>query len=465
MSQVQFKYGSFSNLKSTSTTGLNEGCIYVTTDTHSMFMDLKDSSGTLRRFRIGDFETYENLQDLAKDSANWYEGSLALITNSNNSNGANTIPILAYYNGESWSNINDTSALQTALEDKIKTVSDNLNTLTDTVESHTAAITSIGTQIEDINTEIENINTKIGTKPESITGQTIWSAIENLVGGTGGDLSLASLKIAIENNTTAISTEKSRAEAAENALSERVGNIETNYATKEYTDKAEEDAISSAAGYTDSQVSAAVGTANSYTDEQVEIEKNRAMGIENSLQTDINNINNSATGILAQAKKYTDDEVKELADGTVAANTQAIADINHSTTGILAKAKEYTDDEIDKVEAVLNPISGKVNTLVAEDTGKSVRTIANEELAAQLLSGEADADFKTLQQLAAWLENHPEDVADINLAIQLLQAKTVLGTDGDGVEYTTVKAYVEAIEDDLIARITATDNKLNWGTF
>jgi hypothetical protein len=50
-----------------------------------------------------------------------------------------------------------------------------------------------------------------------------------------------------------------------------------------------------------------------------------------------------------------------------------------------------------------------------------VRTIANEELAAQLLSDSADASFKTLQALAAWIEDHPEDVAAINAAIQQLQ--------------------------------------------
>lgn len=63
----------------------------------------------------------------------------------------------------------------------------------------------------------------------------------------------------------------------------------------------------------------------------------------------------------------------------------------------------------------------KVDTLIDKDTGKSVRTIANEELAAQLLSGKADADFKTLQELAAWLEDHPEDVVEINEAIAAIQ--------------------------------------------
>lgn len=71
-------------------------------------------------------------------------------------------------------------------------------------------------------------------------------------------------------------------------------------------------------------------------------------------------------------------------------------------------------------------VAEQVKTLIGNDATKSVRTIANEELAAKLLSGEADADFKTLQELAAWLENHPEDVATMNSERAVLEA--ALGT-------------------------------------
>ena len=52
------------------------------------------------------------------------------------------------------------------------------------------------------------------------------------------------------------------------------------------------------------------------------------------------------------------------------------------------------------------------------DKGKAIRTIAIEELSYQLLSDKAEADFKTLQELGAWIEDHPENVAEMNLAIQ-----------------------------------------------
>ena len=56
-------------------------------------------------------------------------------------------------------------------------------------------------------------------------------------------------------------------------------------------------------------------------------------------------INNSSTGILAQAKAYTDTEVGEV-QTQVTANTEDITEINDPTTGILAQAKEYADEKI-----------------------------------------------------------------------------------------------------------------------
>ena len=114
----------------------------------------------------------------------------------------------------------------------------------------------------------------------------------------------------------------------------------------------------------------------------------------------------------------------------------------------------------------------KVTTLIGQDSGKSVRTIANEELAAQLLSGKADADFKTLQELAAWLEDHPENVAEINLKITNLQ--TLIGTLPADTTATDVIAYIqevinvekvraEAVEKDLDDRLKVIEEAVGEG--
>lgn len=86
----------------------------------------------------------------------------------------------------------------------------------------------------------------------------------------------------------------------------------------------------------------------------------------------------------------------------------------------------------------------QLTTLIGDDEDKSVRTIANEELAARLIPADAQESLNTLEEVAAWIQDHPDDAAAMNAAIAALETKVTLGTDEDGNEYATVKAYVEA---------------------
>ena len=76
-----------------------------------------------------------------------------------------------------------------------------------------------------------------------------------------------------------------------------------------------------------------------------------------------------------------------------------------------------------------------MTALIGADTGKSVRTIAAEELAAQLIPANAQEALNSLTEIAAWIQAHPEDAAAINAAITALQAKVDTGD-------TTVSTYV-----------------------
>lgn len=68
-----------------------------------------------------------------------------------------------------------------------------------------------------------------------------------------------------------------------------------------------------------------------------------------------------------------------------------------------------------------------VDTLIGADTGKSARTIAAEELASQLIPANAQEALNTLSEIAAWIQEHPEDAAAINEAIAALQDKVDTG--------------------------------------
>lgn len=105
-----------------------------------------------------------------------------------------------------------------------------------------------------------------------------------------------------------------------------------------------------------------------------------------------------------------------------------------------------------KAEATdVTTLSGKVTTLIGSDTGKSVRTIANEELAAQLIPETAKESLDTLAEIAAWIQDHPDDASAMNSAITALQ--NLVGTLPAGATSTTVVAYI----DEAIAAINIGD--------
>ena len=152
-------------------------------------------------------------------------------------------------------------------------------------------------------------------------------------------------------------------------------------------------------------------------------------------------ISDNAAAIAAIKEGATASTLKELEDSI--AGVKATADAAATKTALdeeIARAKKAEEDLA--AEDVL--IKADITTLVGSDNNKSVRTIANEELAAQLIAEGAAESLDTLQEIAAWIQSHPENASAMNSAIQALQTKTVLGTNAEGTEYATVKAYVEA---------------------
>lgn len=81
-------------------------------------------------------------------------------------------------------------------------------------------------------------------------------------------------------------------------------------------------------------------------------------------------------------------------------------------------------DRINNVETDLSGVSGKVVTLIGSDSGKSVRTIANEELVAQLIPSAPKESLDTLQEIAAWIQSHPDDASAMNARIKKLAEVT-----------------------------------------
>ena len=226
----------------------------------------------------------------------------------------------------------------------------------------------------------------------------------------------------------AVADEKSRAEQAEGALSGRIATLE-----------------------------AAVGSEGSVQDAidaAVEVEKNRAMGVESGLRTDVDNIkgdylkasdkqelNAAINGKLSSATYATDKEALEAAiAGKVdqsAYNTKMQA-LEKADTDNLDAAKAYADSlakNYDKTGAAA-AVQGKLDEEIT-------RAKAAEEANANAISALTNGQVKTNTDAIA------ENLAKINKMDQDWKAgdAALLGTSGDDASANTIhgaKAYANA---------------------
>lgn len=141
-------------------------------------------------------------------------------------------------------------------------------------------------------------------------------------------------------------------------------------------------------------------------------------------------------------------------NGTLSVNGADIA-----VKGLAALAYKAQVSEAD-LDTALKAVVTSVGTLIGSDAGKSARTIANEELAAQLIPESAQESLDTLGEIAAWIQEHPNDASAMNAAITKLQG-IVAGIGGEDDDYATVIAAIEgkiaAAKTAIYAAITAGD--------
>lgn len=108
------------------------------------------------------------------------------------------------------------------------------------------------------------------------------------------------------------------------------------------------------------------------------------------------------------------------------------------------EAKGAKDAAIAAAKKAGDDAQAAVDTLIGTDTGKSARTIANEELAKQLIPENAGESLDTLAEIAAWIQAHPGDASAMNAAITKLQG-ILAGIGGDGQKATVVAYVTDAI--------------------
>lgn len=193
--------------------------------------------------------------------------------------------------------------------------------------------------------------------------------------------------------SNAVKVESDRASGVEQGLANRIGSLELDNTTNKSNIQTNTNDIAA--------LKLAIGESGSVSE-----------AITSSLETlDADVTSTDGTNVNVRVVEV-DGKITEVHVTDASASSQELANEITRATG-----------EEGKLSTAINTEKGRINTLYGVtadsqgDSGKSVRTIANEELASQLLSGSADADFKTLQELASWLEDHPESASAMNNAI------------------------------------------------
>lgn len=122
------------------------------------------------------------------------------------------------------------------------------------------------------------------------------------------------------------------------------------------------------------------------------------------------------------------------AEGNLTDSGKKASDFDEA--GAAAAVSGYNKGETAKT---VKEVATEVATLVGNDTSKSVRTIANEELAKQLIAEGAAESLNTLQEIAAWIQQHPKDAAEMNTHITNLQTQVGKEANGEAVATGLVK--------------------------
>ena len=182
----------------------------------------------------------------------------------------------------------------------------------------------------------------------------------------------------------------------------------------------------------------------------LETETQRAKAAEQELSQNISGFNENLNALSQLVNTNETDIEKKVADllASIQANTGNISDLQGAVNSIGGKVTT-NESNIKTLQGDITELEGLIDTLTGGDKDKTIRAIAIEVLVEQLLADGNTENFETLQQLAAWLADHPEEAAEMNLAIQ-----------ENAKEITSLKGVVQSHES-VIEELQRKVNELN----
>lgn len=392
------------------------------------------------------------------------------------------------YNGSAWVELGftldlsayaTTASVTTAKEEAITTAGTNADAKIATAKTELEGyvdgkITDLGigdyAKSADVTSAISDAKTELKTYADTAKTEAITTA------GTNADT-----KIATKIGDIGEGTVKDYVDGKETSLTGKIAAVDGKVEALGKLSAKDEVAETDLAKALADKINAKADASSVYT--QTEI-NTKVSGLETSIgaNTDaITAINDDTNGILAKAKEYADgkvyDDTKVKADiatnatnittnaGGIAENKTAIAAINNETTGILAQAKKYADDQDAVVKADVDKNTAAITKLNGTGEGSVSKTVADE--IAKVVA-DAPENFDTLKEIADWIAN--DTTGSVKMANDIAAVVgTDKGTDGTPKSMRTVAeevadAKVGAIPNagqTVVGLIKGTDGKVN----
>lgn len=392
------------------------------------------------------------------------------------------------YNGSAWVELGftldlsayaTTASVTTAKEEAITTAGTNADAKIATAKTEMEGyvdgkITDLGigdyAKSADVTSAISDAKTELKTYADTAKTEAITTA------GTNADT-----KIATKIGDVGEGTVKDYVDGKETSLTGKITAVDDKVGALGKLSAKDEVAETDLAKALADKINAKADASSVYT--QTEI-NTKVSGLETSIgaNTDaITAINDNTNGILAKAKEYADgkvyDDTKVKADiatnatnittnaGGIAENKTAIAAINNETTGILAQAKKYADDQDTIVKADVDKNTAAITKLNGTGEGSVSKTVADE--IAKVVAN-APEDFDTLKEIADWIANDTTGSAKMANDIA-----AIVGTDkGEDGTPKSIRAVAEEVaatkvgaipnaSQSVVGLIKGTDGKVN----
>ena len=456
MALLKFLKGNYAGL---STKAIAEGQVLICGDTGEMFVDVADN----KRVKIGDFVVISDIATLeALDASSVPTSRLYYVENGN---------ILARSNGTTWIQINKQKTLAELGGVSKDTYDTQMAALIKADSDNATAIAGVDSRLQTAEEKLKSVATTegLGELTKTVDGHTDALAVINGTVETEGSM-LKIAKDAADAKDEAIQAAQGAAEKAQGDVDALAGTHATDKAALEgaialkanIADVYAKGDIDSKVNTINEAIAGKAAAADVYNKTEIDGMVEALEAADLAINNKIGNVGDkTVVEMIAEAKTaatYNDEEVRGLIANNKQAIEKEVTDRGTAVSGLKSELEGKINTKVEqsaydaKVSALegedarlagligdnteaINGVSATVATLVGDDTGKSVRTIANEELAAQLIAENAAEALDSLQEIAAWIQSHPGDASAMNAAIEALQAKVDTGDK-------TVSAYV-----------------------